>query len=282
MRLTSLIGSIKLLLIFVIFIIDLQLPLGIAAGTPYALVVLFTLRSESNLSTMLVAISGIIFTVAGYFLSPPPVGALEAAIINRGLAIFLITGSAILVMRNHRDRQSIRSLSILSTTDSLTNAKNRLAFDEALEAEIFRAHRYQRPLSLVLFDIDHFKAINDRYGHDKGDQVLIELVQRITGITRSSDSLYRLGGDEFAMLLAETRLQTAQLIGKKIGKAFEEKPLPKSSLTITLSVGIADFRVDDDAQSLFKKADEALYLSKNTGRNRTTCWTAPKRHTGSI
>lgn len=282
MCLNSLIGLIKLLLILIIFVIDLQLPAGIAAGTSYALVVLFTLRSENNLNTILVAIAGIVFTVAGYFLSPPLVGTPDAAIINRALAIFLITASAILVMRNHRDRESIRSLSVLSTTDRLTNAKNRLAFDEALYTEIFRANRYQRPLSLVLLDIDHFKIINDRHGHDTGDQVLIELVRRITRITRSSDKLYRLGGDEFALLLAETQLQTAQLIGEKIGSAFDGHPLPKSSLTITLSIGIADYLDNDDPQTLFKKADEALYLSKSGGRNQTTCWRSPELNHSSV
>ncbi len=270
MRLTSLIGSIKLLLLLLIFIIDLQLPLGIAAGTPYALVVLFTLRSENNMSTSLVAIASIIFTIIGYFLSPQSTGSAEAAIINRALAVFIITASAILVMRNHRDRESIRALTVLSTTDKLTTTKNRLAFDEAIESEVARAARYHRPLSLALIDVDHFKTINDRYGHDVGDQTLVEVAELIHNVTRASDRLYRLGGDEFAILLSEIKLETAQFICEKIRKAFDSQAIQEKSLTPTLSIGIATFQENDSKDTLFKRADEALYLSKKNGRNCVT------------
>lgn len=266
----SLIGLVKFLLILLIFAIDLMLPLGIAAGTPYALVVMFTLRSENNLTTCTVAITGIAFTLAGYYLSPGSLGSAEAAIINRGLAIFLITGSAIMVMKYHRDKRKIEALGVLSTTDALTQTKNRRAFEHIVKTELDRALRYHRDLSLALIDIDHFKEVNDTYGHGVGDEILTEVSKRIANITRSSDEIFRLGGDEFAFLLIETNLKQAQIICEKIRGAFSNRPISTLALPITLSLGVAGVQPTDNLTTLVKRADDALYQSKNSGRNKVS------------
>lgn len=256
------------------FVLDLALPLGVASGTLYGLVVMASLWSKDAWVTYTAAIVGIGLTILGFYVSPPTVSAIGPVIINRTLSVLIILGSALIVLERKRAEKQILALNVLSTTDHLTQVRNRSVFDEVVEEEIARARRFGRELSLVLLDIDHFKTINDTQGHDQGDDVLREVAHRLVGNVRRMDVVFRLGGDEFAILLIEADLAGAEIIGKKICGAIANAPLGKNQIEATASVGIAALRQEDDQTIFYRRADEALYASKQGGRNRVTTATS--------
>jgi two-component system cell cycle response regulator len=159
----------------------------------------------------------------------------------------------------------------LTTIDGLTQIFNKRYFMEMLEREISRSHRYRRALSLIIFDIDHFKNINDTYGHLAGDAVLRHLAGVVKNNLRREDMLARYGGEEFAVILPEVELAAARLIADKIRKLvegtrfrFEETDIP-----VTISLGIAACGEDlQEPTEFIKAADEKLYEAKQSGRNR--------------
>ena len=125
------------------------------------------------------------------------------------------------------------------------------------------------PVSFVLLDIDHFKEVNDTYGHNVGDEVLVNLTKLIQGKIRNSDSLVRWGGEEFVILCGETPIQNAQFLAEKLRVAIENTQLI-SQQRITCSFGISEMIAGEDPKRLFERADKALYASKEGGRNRVT------------
>jgi len=161
-----------------------------------------------------------------------------------------------------------RKLEELSLTDSLTRVANRRAFDVRLEDAFEHARRYDRPLSLVLVDIDHFKVINDTHGHDAGDRVLRRVADVLGEGSRHSDFVARIGGEEFAVLLPETPLFEAMQFGEKLRCNIAIAPMTTGPVTI--SVGVANMPHSRVASSseLFRAADQALYRAKARGRNR--------------
>jgi diguanylate cyclase (GGDEF)-like protein/PAS domain S-box-containing protein len=160
--------------------------------------------------------------------------------------------------------QKIREI---SNTDPLTGAGNRLKFDGELQKELIRAQRYQLPLAFMLCDIDHFKRINDTYGHYRGDVVLKRFVQIIQDSRRETDQLFRWGGEEFAILCPHTNTDDAVAFAERIRKLVEGEDF-KTEQPVTVSIGVAVFRKDDTGDSLLRRADGALYEAKRTGRNR--------------
>jgi diguanylate cyclase (GGDEF)-like protein len=159
----------------------------------------------------------------------------------------------------------------LMTVDALTQAYNRRYFDEAIERELNRARRYARPLTLILFDIDHFKKINDTHGHLAGDGMLRQLSAAVKSKLRREDIFARIGGEEFAVILPEIDLDGARRTGEKIRAVVERSELKfeQTVLPCTISVGIAELMADDPgAAAVYARSDEALYAAKNTGRNR--------------
>ncbi|HGX93042.1 MAG TPA: GGDEF domain-containing protein [Candidatus Tenderia sp.] len=155
-------------------------------------------------------------------------------------------------------------------TDPLTGAPNRLAYDQRIAQEFARWQRHQNPLSLVLMDIDHFKQINDTFGHKAGDRALKAIVQALRQHVRASDFMARIGGEEFVLLLPETDLEGASLVAEKLRRgiescefAYKGKPVP-----ITISGGIAQFAAGDTAEAVYVRADEGLYRAKRQGRNQ--------------
>lgn len=162
--------------------------------------------------------------------------------------------------------------------DHLTQAFNRKTFDEYSEQhwKLFQAS--QQPVSLMLVDIDHFKKINDTYGHDIGDFVLKELVQTLKGLfKREADLLARIGGEEFAILLPDYKLEHAQAKAEEVlqkvrGEAYVHE---HHKISFTVSIGIAQLSEGESREGWIKRADLALYNSKNTGRNRATTAPAP-------
>jgi diguanylate cyclase (GGDEF)-like protein len=173
-------------------------------------------------------------------------------------------------------------LVITSHTDLLTLWYNRRYLETRLPEELARAVRYAEPLSCLLFDIDHFKRINDKYGHLAGDDVLREMAGRIKKELRVSDLAVRYGGEEFVVFLARTTREAAAVVAERICSCVSGAPFRldnRHSLTVTVSVGIADLPPKASARdpraegkALLRKADSALYQAKAEGRNRVVLW----------
>jgi diguanylate cyclase (GGDEF)-like protein len=155
----------------------------------------------------------------------------------------------------------------LADLDALTNLHNRRYFHETLARECSRAHRYDRRLALVVFDIDDFKAINDRIGHLAGDSVLAAVAERVHSVVRSADVACRVGGDEFGVILPESTLNDAEQLYRRVQFAVGARPIGPFD-RLHLSAGIAELRREDTSESLFQRADEALYRAKEGGKGR--------------
>jgi len=162
----------------------------------------------------------------------------------------------------------------LATTDGMTGIYNRRHFMTLADIEWSRSGRYRRPLSFLMIDIDYFKSINDRFGHEVGDQMIVHLTKVATACKRDSDVLARIGGEEFGLLLPETDLAQSQLVAERLRREVAENPLVAEAdrISTTISIGVAS---RDDAMTgisdLMKVADRALYDAKNSGRNRVVC-----------
>src|SRR6185295_15434243 len=153
----------------------------------------------------------------------------------------------------------------------LTGAYNKRYFLEFLEREIARCARHRRPLSLVMFDIDHFKAINDQHGHLTGDHVLREMSRRLLHRIRREELLARYGGEEFAVVLPETDLAGARTFGEQVRRIVGDQMFEYEGHTfpITISGGVATVEGEDiDGSALIKRADDLLFRAKHEGRNR--------------
>ncbi|NOT12973.1 MAG: GGDEF domain-containing protein [Methylococcaceae bacterium] len=154
--------------------------------------------------------------------------------------------------------------------DSLTGLPNRLAYQERLETELARWKRYRSPLSLIIWDIDHFKGINDNFGHKAGDKVLALIAKQLSSNCRETDFISRFGGEEFIMILPETGKEAALKLANQLRNIIEQTGFNASgtSITITISCGITEFVENDTHESAFDRADKALYQAKQLGRNQ--------------
>ena len=152
-----------------------------------------------------------------------------------------------------------------TVTDPMTGIKNRRFYETKMHAEILRADRYAQPLSIIMLDIDHFKNVNDKYGHDAGDKVLIEYTKLIKSIVRDTDIFCRVGGEEFVIITPNTTASNAYKLAEKIRQAVEES---KVVIPITMSFGVTQHKDAENKDTLFKRVDEALYEAKESGRNR--------------
>ncbi|EDZ63655.1 diguanylate cyclase (GGDEF domain) [Sulfurimonas gotlandica GD1] len=157
-----------------------------------------------------------------------------------------------------------KELEHLSVTDALTGIGNRRYFHQKIEEEIHRAKRYQHPLSLIMFDIDFFKHVNDKHGHSVGDEVLIEYTKLINSLLREGDVFCRIGGEEFIIILPHALRDEAQKIAEKLRAKIEfcQKVIP-----ITMSFGVVEYIVGEEIEFIFKRVDDALYKAKESGRN---------------
>jgi diguanylate cyclase (GGDEF)-like protein len=149
--------------------------------------------------------------------------------------------------------------------DALTGLHNRRYFHETLAREVARAQRYGRRLALVVFDLDDFKAINDRIGHLAGDGVLAEVAERARSVVRSADVACRVGGDEFGIILPESTLTDAEQLSHRMQAAVASRPIGDVG-SLQLSAGAAELRPEDDATKFFERADDALYRAKESGK----------------
>ena len=153
--------------------------------------------------------------------------------------------------------------------DSLTGVKNRTAFDSNFSRETEYNRRKGSDLSLIVFDIDFFKRINDNYGHVVGDAVLKQVAQTVEETIRSSDALYRYGGEEFAIVLNGTDMKGATLLAERIRRNVESMAVPSlKDARVTMSLGVATLKSKETSNKLFERADQALYEAKQGGRNQ--------------
>jgi diguanylate cyclase (GGDEF)-like protein len=162
--------------------------------------------------------------------------------------------------------EEAKTLERLATTDPLTKVYNRLKLNELLAFEVKKAERYELPLSLIMLDIDHFKDINDTYGHDIGDEVLVKLCEIITSHIRDTDVFARWGGEEFMIMLPNTNTEGAEIMAENLRKIVEESEFGKAG-KITASFGIAVYKTNSNMRDMLKRVDDALYSAKRGGRN---------------
>jgi diguanylate cyclase (GGDEF)-like protein len=169
----------------------------------------------------------------------------------------------------------------LATVDGMTGIYNRRHFLILADREWDRARRYARPLSFLMIDIDFFKAINDRYGHEVGDRAIVHVANLARGCKRATDVLARIGGEEFALLLPETDLGQAQLVAERLRCEVARSPLIEVAHPATVSIGVAAADQEmANISDLMKTADQALYAAKHSGRNKVVCSIAGKASPG--
>jgi diguanylate cyclase (GGDEF)-like protein len=195
-----------------------------------------------------------------------------------GTVVFLAGGHAALIVvvwvlaRNVEKLSAARTreelLRLEATTDALTGVANRRRLDDELQRLIARSRRSGRPLSVVLVDLDHFKVINDTWGHDAGDQVLVATVARLLAGVREADLLGRWGGEEFLLLAPDADHASARALAERCRSELVATPILSEGITVTASFGVATLAVDDDARALMRRADLALYAAKSDGRDR--------------
>ncbi|MGN2412025.1 GGDEF domain-containing protein [Pseudomonas syringae] len=154
--------------------------------------------------------------------------------------------------------------------DPLTNAGNRIAMDQSLAREIEISRRHKQPLSLLMLDIDHFKRVNDDYGHYTGDDVLKTVAHSLKAQLRNIDRVFRYGGEEFVVILSNTSAAAAQMVGERLRRAVRSLEFREldPALNMTVSLGCSTLLPTEAADSLLRRADNALYVAKRQGRNR--------------
>jgi diguanylate cyclase (GGDEF)-like protein len=186
---------------------------------------------------------------------------------------FSVSASKILKEKNHfsiiltditEQENYKKELERLNITDSLTKIGNRRYFEQKMQEEIQRAKRYPHPFSLLMFDIDFFKQVNDNHGHNVGDEVLIKYTEFISSFLREGDVFCRIGGEEFMIILPHVKLDDAQKIAQKLRVKIQES---KIVLPITMSFGVVEYVKGESIEYMFKRVDAALYKAKKSGRN---------------
>lgn len=186
------------------------------------------------------------------------------------LAMFLVSASVVGLLafmfayRSETQREQLQSLAFL---DPLTGAQNRRAMDAELDITIKAFTREHRPYGLAIMDLDHFKRINDKYGHEEGDEVLIQFADLVRKKSRKMDRFFRMGGEEFVLLLPGADASSLKIIVDNHCKNIENN-LSCRNETITTSIGAAMLKYGEDSHSWLARADAALYAAKNAGRNR--------------
>lgn len=190
------------------------------------------------------------------------------------VTISFIYYRAVRMLKEHQMMEE--KLNFFANTDTLTQLCNRRRFMDRLDNEISRFLRYNHPASLIIFDIDHFKKVNDTHGHQAGDEVLREVAQSCKAVLRDNDLIARYGGEEFIVFLPETDKEHAMQVAEKLRTTVEDIRLrhDDSKLKVKISVGVAPFPGSNTVtkDEVIRQADAALYEAKNSGRNRVECY----------
>lgn len=254
---TSLVGALASVVVMVGFI-------GLVTYTNISIFWAFPVLSASFLLTFRSFAVGVsVLTLAGIAVQPSQ---FESGV---ELLSFLVTGVLVatfgLIFASRTEMQR-RQLSDMAQRDPLTDAGNRRALRNKLDAVFSRYKNDGEPASLAVLDLDHFKEVNDKHGHNAGDKVLVEVVRLINKYLREQDRLYRLGGEEFVLVLPQTDRKGLEMVIAKLHDVLRSE-LRGPDGVVTVSIGAAEL-ADDDPQRLFARADEALYLAKKRGRDR--------------
>ncbi len=175
-------------------------------------------------------------------------------------------------MESKKLKEQLHTSKIQLLRDPLTNIPNTLAFDERVDVEFHRWKRHKSPLCLAIWDMDHFRTINENYGHDVGDQILKVFADIIHTRVRKVDLFARIGGEEFALLMPDTPIDMALMLNEQLRVMVEQCDFQHEgkAVAITSSVGLAEFQQGDEIISVLQRADQALYWSKHDGRNKCT------------
>lgn len=182
----------------------------------------------------------------------------------------IIGGIELFAQTNTRDdlQSRLRKLERLALLDDLTQLPNRRYLETELESQFNMHDRKGVPFSILLVDIDHFKQVNDRYGHQVGDLVLKSLAKSMSGVTRSFDTIGRWGGEEFLGIFPNTEKEDLKVVAEKIHTVARYTQVPNNKLRVSVTIGCAVVRSSEDKTSLIQRADEALYQGKETGRGK--------------
>ena len=184
---------------------------------------------------------------------------------------FLVTTSITSVFSfifAYRAQAQRKELKRLATTDSLTGASNRRTLNEQLALAIEQQARHNRQYGLILLDLDHFKQINDNYGHKTGDKMLIELVPLLQSLLRQHDPVFRFGGEEFVVVVADISAAALTKLAEKLRQGVESRMQLPDGSHITISIGVAILQAEEDWEAWLHRADMALYQAKHQGRNQ--------------
>lgn len=260
-------GLIILAATLCIFIFDLNTPLGVASAAPYALVILATLWVSGIRFTYLIAALGILFTLAGFYLSPGAIAPVNIVLFNRGLTLLLIICSTIMIIKIKKANIDMSALMTQLLIDPVTGYKNRQAFEAELDTEILRCKRYHRNLSVAIIDIDLIKLFSDNYDYRNKNDFIKTISQEIKTNIRITDLFYRIDINVFAILFPETDLAEAKKVCAAIRKKVSARIDRNSENKIMLSIGVAMLEEADDKANLCKRAEDALFISKRNGGN---------------
>ena len=253
------------------FAFDLSQPLGVSAGIPYIILPLIGLLTRSSTFVVVAAICGTALIGVGMLLSAPGIQA-DIVYLNRAMSAVLVWITAFMAIRHlsvgDKLRQQLREL---AATDPLTGLYNRRHVFESINRELKRYGRYGERFALILIDADHFKRVNDTYGHAAGDATLGWIARVCLQSVRETDVVGRFGGEEFIILLPHTTANAAALVAERIRRGMhdEDSQLRDGAKNVTLSLGVAD--VGPTAATfndILKAADEALYAAKRSGRDQ--------------
>lgn len=165
-------------------------------------------------------------------------------------------------------KEANETISRLAATDELTELYNRRYFNERLHSALSSVRRHEYPLSMIMVDLDHFKVVNDTFGHSEGDLILKAFADLLREMIRAEDVAARWGGEEFIIILPHTGSDAASALAERIRIAFEQHVTSATPIALSASFGVAQLRESDDADSLIRRTDAALYRAKHEGRNR--------------
>ncbi|MGH1471716.1 MAG: GGDEF domain-containing protein [Cellvibrionaceae bacterium] len=246
----------------IIYILDCALVIrGLGPSGAYwlfpVMLAIFWVHDRKSARYLVVAMLFLVFIPAFYYLPLTAAARLSATLIMTG--VFFNTAAKIA-------ETQYKKLEMLTVTDHLTGAYNRRYMDQKIDEQIERYNRNKNIASIITFDIDNFKKINDKYGHSVGDEVLVEVAKTAKLRVRSLDKVCRSGGEEFVVLLPDTTENEARILGEELRVAISEQPLLKNS-TVTISCGVSTMLPNDSRDSWLKRSDQAMYKAKNKGKN---------------
>lgn len=264
---------------------DLSQPLGVSAGIPYVVLPLLGLLARSSPLIIIAALAGTALIAAGAWLSPPGVD-MGVVLLNRAMSAALVWVTALMALRHlHVGNRLRKQLRELAATDPLTGLYNRRHLFELLHRELRRYERYRETFALILIDADHFKRINDTYGHAVGDTTLRFIAETCLKSVRETDVVGRFGGEEFLILLPHTATDDAVLVAERIRRFMHDPDARPNddAVPVTLSIGVAEAGPDTETfDSILKAADDALYAAKRGGRDRVSAFERPKIATREV